>query len=155
MARTRRQYGRKRPVLPDEAPAAAAVRRARRALGMTQAQLGTALSVTAVTIARWEGQRAAVSKPKREALIERLAKKDPKLAAELAKPLGVVGHPSLAGPPEHRRAQLDQVVLRTAEALDIVPSLAKKVTCEVVTRLARIGMGPKEAMALLGLDVEG
>jgi len=43
---------------------------------------------------------------------------------------------------------------RTAEALDIVPSLAKKVTCEVVTRLARVGMGPKEAMALLGLDVE-
>jgi transcriptional regulator with XRE-family HTH domain len=155
MARTRRQYGRKRPVLPNEAPAAAAVRRARRALGMTQAQLGTALSVTATTIARWEGQRAAVSKPKREALIERLAKKDPKLAAELAKALGVIGQASLAGPPEHRRAQLDQVVLRTAEALDIVPSLAKKVTCEVVTRLARVGMGPKEAMALLGLEIEG
>jgi hypothetical protein len=43
---------------------------------------------------------------------------------------------------------------RTAEALDILPSLAKKVTCEVVTRLARVGMGPKEAMALLGLEVE-
>jgi hypothetical protein len=35
-----------------------------------------------------------------------------------------------------------------------MPSLAKKVTCEVA-RLACVGMGPKEAMAPFGLEIEG
>lgn len=155
MAPRRSQWGRKRPVLDEQAPVAAAVRRARLGLGWKQADLGRALGVSALTISRWETQRAAVSKTQRNAIIERIAKKDTKLAAEVAKGLGVLTHPALAQPPEVRRAQLDQVVLRTAEALDIVPSLDKKITCEVVTRLARAKMSPKEAMALLGLEAEG
>jgi transcriptional regulator with XRE-family HTH domain len=156
MVRRRRyQPGRKRPILEGQAPVASAIQRARQTLGLSQADLGRALDVSALTISRWETQRAKVAKPKLDALFERLAKKDRKLAVELAKSVGLGGNPALAPSPESRRAQLEQVVLRTAEALDIVPSLAKKVTCEVVTRLARVNLGPQEAMVLLGLEPEG
>ena len=147
---------RTRSPLPAHSQGAAAVRRARKLLGLAQKDLGAALGLQGLSVSRWETARVGVPLPHRRALVSLLAARDPKAAGALAKDLGVVDPGTGARrDPKARRAELDAVVLRTAEALDVVPSLARRTAIEVIQRLARIDMSPREAMSLLGLEVVG
>jgi transcriptional regulator with XRE-family HTH domain len=143
---------------PSAANAAGAkvLRRARKLLGLGQRELGAALGVKALSVSRWETSRVGVPMAQRKAIVGLLAARDRAAAATLAKDFGVpeVARSGLLGKrdPKVRRAELDGAVLRMAEALDIVPSLAKKTTADIVQRLARLEMSPREVMELLGID---
>jgi len=128
------------------AEAAAGLRRARKALGESQVKLGRQLGVSGLTVSRWETTRSEISPATRRAVLDRLVKARSVVAPEVAKAFGLeLGHNR---DPETRRAELDLALLRTAEALDLVPSLVRKVARDVLARLDALDMGPKEALGL-------
>ncbi len=147
---------RSRAPSPANAPVAAAFLRARKLLGLGQRELGASLGVKALSVSRWETSRVAVPMAQRKALVTLVAARDRVVAATLAKDFGVPegARSALLGKrdPKARRAELDSAVLRMAEALDIVPSLAKKTTADIVQRLARLEMTPREVIELLGIE---
>jgi transcriptional regulator with XRE-family HTH domain len=151
----RYRYRERKPSAVNDAQAAV-LRRARKLLGLGQREFGAALGVKALAVSRWETSRVGVPMAQRKAVVALVAARDRAAAATFAKDFGVpeLARAELLGKrdPKVRRAELDGAVLRMAEALDIVPSLAKKTTADIVQRLARLEMSPREVMDLLGIE---
>ncbi len=149
-------YGRReRPRVPAYGPAAGAVKRARGALGMSQRALGSLLGVSALTVSRWETTRAEVPTRQRKALVERLVPKSPAIAAEVAKGLGVTVSAELEhqGDAAKRKELLQVALLRTAEELDVIPSLVLRTAKDLLKRLHRAKMTPAEALKHLEVEL--
>lgn len=137
-----------RPKVAAYATVAAALRRARDALGESQASLGKQLGVSALTVSRWETTRAEISPATRRAVLERLVKARSAIAPEVATAFGI--EIARAADPEKRRAELEIAILRSADALDLVPSLVRKTALDLLARLDALEMSPKEALRLAG-----
>jgi len=136
---------------PARADVAAAIRRARRALGLSQAGLGRKLGRTSIAISRWENGVVSPPPAKTRALVQLLRASAPQLADALA--------PSLRAAPlstpvdaEARRVEIEVAILRAAESADVLPSVAKTLAHALLSRMAKAKIGTQEAARLLGLD---
>lgn len=138
-----------RPKVAAYAETAAALKRGRKALGESQASLGKVLGVTGLTVSRWETTRAEVPPSARRLVVERLVMAKSAVTADVAKAFGLTV-PRLQADPAVRRADLELAILRTADALDMVPSLVRKAAAELFARLDALEMSPKEALRLVG-----
>lgn len=138
----------------EHAQAGFAVARARKLLGITQRALGEKLGVKALAVSRWESGHAEVPHARREALALLLNATHPDAALTLAQDLGLSAELLDKRDAQSRRTQVELVVLRTADSLDIVPSLARRVARELVMRLAALNITIEEAQVLLDRDVK-
>lgn len=138
---------------PSRADIAAAVRRARRALGLSQAALGRKLGRTSIAISRWENGAVSPPPAKTRALVQLLRASAPALADALAPALRAA---PLVAPvdPEARRVQIEVAILRAAESADVLPSVAKTLAHALLARMAKANIGAEEAVRLLGLVPE-
>ncbi len=138
----------------EHAQAGLAVARARKALGITQRELGEQIGVKALSVSRWESAHAEVPRARREAITQLVNKTHPELALTLAHDFGLPTELLEKRDARTLRTQVDLVVLRTADSLDIVPSLARRVARELVMRLGALNITIEEAQVLLDRDVK-
>lgn len=135
---------------PSRADIAAAIRRARRALGLSQAAFGRKLGRTSIAISRWENGAVSPPPAKTRAIVQLLRASSPELADALAPALRAA---PLVAPvdPEARRVQIEVAILRAAESADVLPSVAKTLAHALLSRMAKAKIGTEEAARLLGL----
>lgn len=136
------------------AQAGLAVARARKVLGITQRELGERIGVKPLAVSRWESAQAEVPRVRREAITQLVHEAHPDVALTLAQDFGLPTELFERRDARTLRTQVDLVVLRTADSLDIVPSLARRVARELVMRLGALNITIEEAQVLLDRDVK-
>ena len=151
---THRARGSSKAMRNEHAQAGLAVARARKILGLTQRELGEELGVKPLAVGRWESGHAEVPRARREAITLLMNATHPDAAQTLAQDFGLPAEFLEKRDARSLRGQVDLVVLRTADTLDIVPSLARRVARELVMRLAALNITIEEAQVLLDRDVK-
>jgi len=134
---------------------------ARRALGMTQAQLADLLGSSKRTVQRWETSRAHPYAPDLTKLARHVHPHDAEVAAELAAAMGQtleslglvvpppppppLQPPLPAGPPPMpRHLAVDAVVCVASEALGAVPNAVRGVLLAAFRRARELGLSCEE-----------
>jgi DNA-binding XRE family transcriptional regulator len=142
------------------------IARARKTLGMTQAELGPALGWSHKTALRWEWGRSSPDGPAMEKLLSLIAPVDVELAAELAAAAGMAlpapapptpvpaelpAKPALPEVTLDDRAEL--VVHAAAEATELPPAAVRPLLFAAVARAVALGLTTEQLAASLRLRV--